>query len=70
MRAAPRDPIRPPKLPAQLEPRSLTSLEAHAVIEECRLDASALTRTKARSVRFDGVHLKRFSRTWNAEAAV
>jgi len=57
MRAAPPEPIRPPKLPAQLEPRTLTSLEAHAVIEECRLDASALTRSKASSVRFDGVHL-------------
>jgi uncharacterized protein YjbI with pentapeptide repeats len=57
MRAAPSEPIRPPKLAAQLEPRSLTSLEAHAVIEECRLDASALTRSKASSVRFDGVHM-------------
>jgi uncharacterized protein YjbI with pentapeptide repeats len=54
---APPEPIRPPKLPTQLEPRTLTRLEAHAVIEECRLDASALTRSKASSVRFDGVHL-------------
>jgi uncharacterized protein YjbI with pentapeptide repeats len=57
MRAASPEPIRSPKLPAQLESRILTSLEAHAVIEECRLDASALTRSKASSVRFDGVHL-------------
>jgi uncharacterized protein YjbI with pentapeptide repeats len=57
MRTAPPEAIRSPKLPAQLELRTLTSLEAHAVIEECRLDASALTRSKASSVRFDSVHL-------------
>jgi uncharacterized protein YjbI with pentapeptide repeats len=57
MRAAPREGIRPPTLPAQLEPRTLTTLGAHAVIGECRLDASALARTKANSVRFDAVHL-------------
>jgi uncharacterized protein YjbI with pentapeptide repeats len=56
MPAAP-EPIRPPTLPAHLEPRTLTSLEVQGVIEECRLDASALTRTKASSVRFDGVHM-------------
>jgi uncharacterized protein YjbI with pentapeptide repeats len=57
MRAAPPEPIRPPKLPAQLEPRTLVRLEARAVIEECRLDGSALTRSRASSVRFDSVHL-------------
>jgi uncharacterized protein YjbI with pentapeptide repeats len=51
------EPIRPPTLPAHLEPRTLTRLEANAVIEECRLDRSVLTRSKASSVRFDGVHM-------------
>jgi uncharacterized protein YjbI with pentapeptide repeats len=55
--AGPPEPIRPPTLPAQLEPRTLTGLAANAVIEECRLDRSALARSKASSVRFDGVHM-------------
>src|ERR1700721_3791885 len=57
MRPAPPEVVRPPTLPAKLEPRTLTGLEANAVIEECRLDACTLARSKASSVRFDGVHL-------------
>jgi uncharacterized protein YjbI with pentapeptide repeats len=57
MRAVPPEVVNPPTLPAQLEPRTLTSLEAQAVIEECRLEACTLSRTKATPVRFYGVHL-------------
>jgi hypothetical protein len=36
MRASPPETIRPPTLPAKLEPRTLMSLEAQRVIEEWR----------------------------------
>lgn len=56
-RAAPAKVVQPPALPEPLEPRVLPRLEAGAVIERCRLDACALTGTKAGSLRFEAVHV-------------
>ena len=50
----PKKAIRAPILPAALEPRTLTSIDA-AELEQCRLDVCTLSSQSGERVRFDGV---------------
>jgi uncharacterized protein YjbI with pentapeptide repeats len=49
--------LRAPVLPPQLEPRTITTLNATDLIEQCRIEGCALAEATAERVRFDGVKL-------------
>jgi uncharacterized protein YjbI with pentapeptide repeats len=55
--ATPLKPIRAPELPAHLEIRAFTALDAGVIVEQCRVDGWALAASKSEGVRFDAVHL-------------
>jgi uncharacterized protein YjbI with pentapeptide repeats len=54
--AVPKKALRAPILPKELEPRTLTSLDA-AELEQCRLDACTLSNQSGERIRFDGVRI-------------